>query len=228
VLATGAATALATGFLAGCGEAAHPGSGTARYDSLSIAPRPAMTAPATPLSATPSGTTAVPGFVPLSFTAVSATDWWVLGSVPCRSRDCPAIVTTDGGATFQPRPAPGGPFGRGLDLPAAARSIRFADSSDGWAFGPALYATHDGGRHWTAISMPGAVTELAPGLGEVFASSPRPLDHAPGTGRAPPIPPRPGCGAHSHRATTGSPTRRQVLSAPGLPSTADQCGSSTP
>jgi hypothetical protein len=113
---------------------------------------------------------ALSGFVPSSFTAVSASHWWLLGSLPCGFRDCPAIVsTTDGGATFQSRPAPGGPFGPGLKMPPAAGSIRFADSSDGWAFGPALYATHDGGRHWTAISMPGAVTELEPGLGEVFA-----------------------------------------------------------
>jgi hypothetical protein len=110
------------------------------------------------------------GFVPQSFTAVSATHWWVLGSVPCGTRDCPAIVTTtDGGTAFHSLPAPGGPFGPGLNSPPAAGSIRFADSADGWVSGPALYATHDGGRHWTAVSLPGQVTELEPGLGVVFA-----------------------------------------------------------
>ncbi len=114
---------------------------------------------------------AVPaGFVPMSFSAISTTHWWVLGSVPCGSRDCPLLVTTvDGGASFQSRPAPGGPFGPGRNLPPAAGQIRFADARDGWAFGPGLYATHDGGRHWAAISVPGAVTDLEPGLGQVFA-----------------------------------------------------------
>jgi hypothetical protein len=94
----------------------------------------------------------------------------VLGSVPCGTRDCPAIATTtDGGIAFQSLPAPGGPFGPGLNSPPAAGSIRFADSADGWVFGPALYATHDRGRHWTAIPLPGQVTGLEPGLGEVFA-----------------------------------------------------------
>ena len=158
MLAIGSAALLAAGLLAGCGQSVHPA---------------AARSPAT-LSPSLQTTTAPPpvprGFVPMSFTAVSATHWWVLGSVPCGSRDCPAIVTTtDGGTTFQSLPAPGGPFGPGLNSPPAAGSIRFADSSDGWVFGPALYATHDAGRHWTAISVPGQVTGLEPGLGAVFA-----------------------------------------------------------
>src|SRR5258708_2454194 len=159
VLAIGSATLLATGLLAGCGESVRPAA--PRSPAAMPSPsRPAVTVP----PSVPSG------FVPQSFTAVSATHWWVLGSVPCGSRDCPAIVTTtDGGATFHPLPAPGGPFGPVMNSPPAAGSIRFADSSDGWVFDPALYATHDGGRHWTAISMPGQVTDLEPGLGEVFA-----------------------------------------------------------
>jgi hypothetical protein len=30
--------------------------------------------------------------------------------------------------------------------------IRFANLNDGWAFGPDLWATHDGGAHWTRMS----------------------------------------------------------------------------
>jgi photosystem II stability/assembly factor-like uncharacterized protein len=30
--------------------------------------------------------------------------------------------------------------------------IRFANLNDGWAFGPDLWATHDGGAHWTRVS----------------------------------------------------------------------------
>jgi hypothetical protein len=113
---------------------------------------------------------AAQGFVPWSFTAVSTTHWWVLGGIPCGSRECPAIETTvDGGATFSRLPAPGGPFGPGLNTPPAAGNIRFADPEDGWVFGPRLYATHDGGRHWDAVPMPGQVTDLEPGLADVFA-----------------------------------------------------------
>ncbi|HUY44640.1 MAG TPA: hypothetical protein VMV92_02775 [Streptosporangiaceae bacterium] len=91
--------------------------------------------------------------------------------------------TTDGGVTFRSMPAPGGRFGPALDSPPAAGSIRFADPSDGLVFRPALYVTHDGGRRWTAISVPGQVTDLEPGLGEVFAviTPPAPRCSATGT-----------------------------------------------
>jgi len=165
VLAMAAAAVLAAGSLAGCGEPAGPVS-------------------AGPVSAAPSRPSVPPGFVPLAFTAISATHWWVLGSVPSGRRDRPVIVTTtDGGVTFRSMPAPGGRFGPALDSPPAAGSIRFADPSDGWVFGPALYVTHDGGRRWTAISVPGQVTDLEPGLGEVFAviTPPAPRCSATGT-----------------------------------------------
>jgi photosystem II stability/assembly factor-like uncharacterized protein len=106
----------------------------------------------------------------MSFSAVSVAHWWVLGSVPCGDRNCLRIVTTtDGGASFQSLPAPGAPFGPAGNAPPVAGQIRFADARDGWVFGPGLYATHDGGRHWAAASVGGAVTDLEPGLGQVFA-----------------------------------------------------------
>jgi hypothetical protein len=155
----GPAVLLAAGLLAGCGAPARPAAASLPTATPSRPPPTSAVTPSLP-----------PGFVPQAFTAISATHWWVLGSVPCGARDCPAIVaTTDAGAAFQPLPAPGGRFGPGLNSPPAAGNIRFADSADGWAFDPGLYATHDGGRHWTAISVPGRVTDLEPGLGEVFA-----------------------------------------------------------
>jgi hypothetical protein len=179
------------GFLAGCGAPARPAAASLPAATPSRPPPTSAVTPSLP-----------PGFVPQSFTAISAAHWWVLGSVPCGARDCPAIVTTtDGGATFQPLPAPGGPFGPGLNSPPAAGNIRFADSADGWAFGPALYATHDGGRHWTAIWVPGRVTELEPGLGEVFAvvTPPNP-NRAPGW-------PNPPC-ARTGTCTSSTPAPR--------------------
>jgi hypothetical protein len=44
---------------------------------------------------------------------------------------------------------------------AGVSGIRFLNGVDGWAFGPELWATHDGGSTWTAVSTGGArVTDL--------------------------------------------------------------------
>jgi hypothetical protein len=148
-----AAALLTIAFVSACGVAAAPATAHSLASSRSIA--------ATASSGRPS-------FLPLSFTAVSVTHWWVLGAVPCGAKDCLSIkTTTNGGATFRSLPAPPGAFAPGA--PPAGSSIRFADARDGWAFGPKLFATHDGGLHWTAIRMPGTVAELEPGLGQVYA-----------------------------------------------------------
>jgi len=42
--------------------------------------------------------------------------------------------------------------------------LRFADASNGWAFGPDLYSTHDGGGHWQRETLP------APGAGYAAVS----------------------------------------------------------
>ena len=56
------------------------------------------------------------------------------------------LQTTDGGRTFTAiRPA--GPL---TSAPVHRYSqIRFADANNGFAYGPNLYATHDGGRPGT-------------------------------------------------------------------------------
>jgi photosystem II stability/assembly factor-like uncharacterized protein len=116
------------------------------------------------------------GFVPESFTAVSPSQWWVLGHVPCGSRLCPLIVTTtDAGAAFRALPTPGGPYSARPGTPISDGSVVFADADDGWAAGSHLYATHDGGEHWVAVSLP-EVMQLVAGVDEVFAVvAPEPL-----------------------------------------------------
>jgi hypothetical protein len=136
VLAACAAALPAAALLAGCGGPAHRAAANSPAATPAVA-RSTMAAPASPAASAypaPSGPSVPSGFVPLSFTAISAAHWWVLGSVPCGARACPGIVTTaDGGASFQSRPAPGGRFGPYLKAPPAAGSIRFADARDGWA-----------------------------------------------------------------------------------------------
>jgi hypothetical protein len=49
-------------------------------------------------------------------------------------------------------------------------AVWFADASNGWLFNPALWVTHDGGRHWRQLSLLGTVRALATSGGQVFAS----------------------------------------------------------
>jgi hypothetical protein len=101
------------------------------------------------------------GFQPQSFTAISELTWWLLGTAPCGSRSCTTIVqTTDGGPQFTRIPAP---------PTSAVSQIRFADTTDGYAFGPALWSTHDGGTTWTQQHVGSTVTQLAIADGYVYA-----------------------------------------------------------
>jgi photosystem II stability/assembly factor-like uncharacterized protein len=128
------------------------------------APPPAATTPAvtTPAPTTPRHLAPVPaGFSPRSFTAIGELTWWLLGTRPCGARACTTIVRTDdGGRRFVAMPA----------SPAGAVSdLRFADARDGFAFGPQLWATHDGGVSWHAVDVGGDVRDLAAGAGYVYA-----------------------------------------------------------
>ncbi|MDA8069618.1 MAG: hypothetical protein M0T77_13575 [Actinomycetota bacterium] len=132
---------------------------------LRRAPAPVLTAARAAALAARAGsyTTAgaVPaGFQPRSFTAISETDWWLLGSAPCGRRMCTAIVhTTDGGPVFT---RVGAPPTRGVS------QVRFANARDGYAYGPQLWTTTDGGRRWSEDELFGAV-ELAAADGYVYA-----------------------------------------------------------
>ncbi len=126
-----------------------------------------------PHGAGSSTTTTAPGalvyrhFSPLSFTAVSLEQWWVLGEgAGCQGRpDCQEILqTTDGGQHFTKEPAP--------VQPASSTSrpgVRFANASDGYVYGPEIYATTDGGARWVRQSLPGPVIALEIGGDKAFA-----------------------------------------------------------
>jgi photosystem II stability/assembly factor-like uncharacterized protein len=141
--------------------------------SLIILPTP----PATPVP-TPTGVAGpkVPtGFRPMSVTFVSADEGWVLGSAPCPIGRCPVIAhTLDGGRKWSKIAAPQTTIGTTGQYDANARGVaglRFADARDGWAFGPDLWATHDGGTTWKRVDpFPGgAILELASSRGTVHA-----------------------------------------------------------
>lgn len=140
-----------------------PGSGS---QPIATPPASGMVSPAVSPAASapgagPVGGPVPTGFQPVSVTFVSANAGWLLGSATCTGQPCPAIVrTTDSGRTWQGIPAPAASITPPGGLGAAGVSgLRFADALDGWAFGPDLWATHDGGATWRKVSLPGAGTE---------------------------------------------------------------------
>lgn len=91
--------------------------------------------------------------------------------MPCAGGLCPEVAATaDAGASFTTMPGPGGAYASSAQATPPVSSIRFANPNDGWVFGPKLYATHDGGKQWTAVNLPGQVTALEPGADQVFAT----------------------------------------------------------
>jgi len=121
---------------------------------------------------TMAGTAPLSKFSPVSVTYVSTAQGWVLGTVPCATDHCYRLLhTTNDGAAWSMLPA----------LPARAQragdgevplKVRFADSNDGWIFStlpgegtPGAWSTHDGGRHWAAISLPVKVPSGYSGYG---------------------------------------------------------------
>jgi hypothetical protein len=152
--------------------------------NLSAGARPtrgsaAPSAAASP-AATASGGQAAAGYLPPNFTPVSVT-WdslstgWVLGPAGtaghCANPDpdiCTSIARTDdGGQTWHGLPAPDtvSPGGR-----TGVTGLRFLNASYGWAFGPELWATGNGGATWHKVDAGGAaVTDLETSDGRAFA-----------------------------------------------------------
>lgn len=118
--------------------------------------------------------------VPVSATFISPATGWLLAGrcvLGSRPRSCSVVMrkTTDGGHQWFPVPAPrAGPGGVPETYPDAVSTapevwpewsggvsggpgsgvaqVRFADAANGWAFGPDLWVTHDGGATWRHLS----------------------------------------------------------------------------
>ncbi len=152
----------------------HPASrAVQRTAAASVSPEPAVTAHASSravpgsaasrsatripassaLSATTSGEAAPASFRPTSVTIVGTGTGGLVGAVigqagtsgHCASRYCTSLAGTSDFGTWYGVSAPpaSGPDGaRGVS------QLRFLSLADGWAFGPQLWATTDGGRSW--------------------------------------------------------------------------------
>jgi photosystem II stability/assembly factor-like uncharacterized protein len=104
-----------------------------------------------------------PNFRPSSVTFIGTQTGWVIGQAGtpgnCATQYCTSVARTDdAGKTWTGVPAPvTGP----ADGATGVSQIRFLSGADGWAFGPQLYATHDGGHTWTQVVTDGLrVTDL--------------------------------------------------------------------
>jgi photosystem II stability/assembly factor-like uncharacterized protein len=115
----------------------------------------------------------VPGnFRPTSVTFVGTHTGWVIGQAltpgHCATQFCTSVaVTHDAGKSWSGVPAPmAGP----PDGATGLSQIRFLNLTDGWAYGPQLYATHTGGRAWAPVDTGGLrVTALETVGDRVFA-----------------------------------------------------------
>jgi photosystem II stability/assembly factor-like uncharacterized protein len=104
-------------------------------------------------------------FQPVSVTATSASQWWVLGTTHRGARHCDSIEhTTDGGSGFDRLPTPPDACGKHRDA-----ELRFADADDGYLYGDHLLETHDGGQHWHSVHLGGPVLEVAASDGRAYA-----------------------------------------------------------
>jgi photosystem II stability/assembly factor-like uncharacterized protein len=86
------------------------------------------------------------------------------------SGPCGAIIrTTDGGRNFTAVPTPQAPLTTSATTGSGYSQLGFADNQNGYAYGPALYVTHNGGKTWQQVSVGGTVTNLATSSGQAYA-----------------------------------------------------------
>jgi photosystem II stability/assembly factor-like uncharacterized protein len=133
----------------------------------------AVAAPAASVRQGPPGGPVPRGFEVVSFTFVSANDGWVLGTTKtCAHAPCTSVLrTTNGGRSWVGIPAPKFKLASFESTPGLQR-LRFADASDGFAFGSQLWVTHNGGSSWYRVSqVPGSIGDLEASDGVVYAAS---------------------------------------------------------
>ncbi|MCC7104181.1 MAG: exo-alpha-sialidase, partial [Chloroflexi bacterium] len=108
---------------------------------------------------------AAPTFHPIDLSFIGPSHGWVLGSLDLEDGSTQVALrrTSDSGKTWEVLPALApavapGPVSQAAAPPAA--SLRFATLNDGWAFGPGLFVTHDGGSRWSEVQRSGEVIAL--------------------------------------------------------------------
>jgi hypothetical protein len=154
--------ALAAVLLAGCsGTASHPHATGSTSTTTTTPAGPTTTAPVTPTTKPATGTASS---VVEDLTWISPTHGWALvDDGPCgQGTGNEVLTTTNGGVAWTPVGSIAAPSGNcsGAGLVGVSH-IRFANNLDGYAFGPLLFVTTDGGVTWTQENGP-YVTALEP------------------------------------------------------------------
>ncbi len=145
-----------------------PNTGLAAGRQTSVAPRTGGGIPESARASQPTFPAPAPAPVPADFRPTSVTfvgteTGWVIGQAGtpghCATSFCTSVARTDdAGTSWSGVPAP---LTGAADGPTGVSQIRFLNLDDGWAFGPELWATHDGGQTWAAIDTHGLrVTDL--------------------------------------------------------------------
>lgn len=162
---------LAIFFFAGC---AQPGLLAATPVVLSSAPpdfpfkaSPAQTEAPLPTKASPQlpEVTATPYLAGQIFDLAYASQLWLLVGLYENTSDQSTAVnlilhgSTDGGQSWEAHPLPASVIQSG-DF--RARRVAFLDQSTGWAYGPGLFETRDGGRSWKEIRTDEDVAAIVP------------------------------------------------------------------
>jgi hypothetical protein len=146
----------------------HPATGVAAGNARTALATPSAAAPSAASSSArqifPPAPAPVPrNFQPTSVTFIGIHTGWVIGQAGtpghCATQYCTSMARTgDYGKTWAGVHAPvTGP----ADGATGVSQVRFLNTSDGWAFGPQLFATHDGGQTWSQVATSGLrVTDL--------------------------------------------------------------------
>jgi photosystem II stability/assembly factor-like uncharacterized protein len=154
-----------------------PASPSAPIASPTVIPSAvASTAVVVPTAPAIASTPPVQVFNPVSVSAISVNDYWVLGYITADSGPNGISIrkTTDAGQHFT---AVGHPAAFVAQMNAIVppgtpmvSDIRFGDTNNGWAYGGNLFATKDGGTSWSPVTgVPGTVVDLAAASGNVWA-----------------------------------------------------------
>jgi len=118
----------------------------------------------------PAGGPVPANFQPTSVTFVSSSAGWAIGQAGTPGKCANAVPTictsiartTNDGQTWQGIPAPS---------TNQVTGIRFLDGINGWAYGPDLWSTHNGGSTWTQVNTGGQqVIDLETAGHEAFAA----------------------------------------------------------
>jgi hypothetical protein len=124
--------------------------------AVALLPGTALATPGAPGSHTGPGTPVPASFKANSVTWVSAQRGWVLGAARCGKNTCSDVIgTSNGGKTWQLTGTVKAPIANvGKGRPGITE-IRYSTPAVGWAFGPFLFRTGDGGKSWARMPVPG-------------------------------------------------------------------------